>query len=128
MGFGVWKLCNRQPPPVGFSARTEPCGSIFHAVHGLVAFRAVFEHLRVSQVYLKWSSEFIHPGYSESGMNGFHLACFDLFFDMFGFRVVRIRNLSVVPTLQWGGNKNKIDTVIYNMKQQRSRFGNSVRP
>ena len=71
------------------------------------------DHLRVSKVYLEWFSEFIHPGYSESGMKGFHLASLSTIFIIFLFFTVRIQNLSVVLTLQWGGNRNKIDTAIY---------------
>ena len=68
------------------------------------------DHLRVSKACPESLSESIHPEDSESGMNRFHLASVGSIFVGLGFSVARNQNLSVVPTLQGAGNKNKIDT------------------
>lgn len=69
-------------------------------------------YLRVPKACLAWFSNFIDPGESQSSLKGFHLVCFSFICVVFGFVVVRIRNLAVVPTLQWGGNRNTTDTAM----------------
>ena len=61
---------------------------------------------------MKWHSDFIHPGFSESSMQRFYLAPFGSIFDVFDFLSFGSETFpwSVVPTLQGTGNKNKIDT------------------
>ena len=89
LGFGVWEdvqsidaSCGIQID--GFSARTEPPGSIFSDFHDLDVFVCVFwafwcferanDRLRVSKACPGCFSEFIHPGYSKSDLKGFHVA------------------------------------------------------
>ena len=107
----------------GFSDRTEPPGSIFEDFHDLVVFACVFwlsgtssersnDRLRMPKACSECFSDFIHPGYSKSGLKGFRVASLGSIFVVLEHFVVPIQNLSVVLTVQGTGNRNKIDTAI----------------
>ena len=101
VGFGVWQgmqsidtSCGIQID--GFSARTEPPGSIstmFMIWVFLLVFWAFWrfsrkakDRLRVPKACPECFSEFIHPRYSKCGLKGLHLAPFGFY--QFGIFVV----------------------------------------
>ena len=125
VGFWVWEDVQSIDASSGiqidgFSARTEPPGSIFDDAHDLGVFACVFCFLTLPPRGLMTVCD-CHPSWGyQIRPERVPLGSFQFHFCRFGICVVRIRNLSVVPTLPWGGNKNKIDTAIYWMRSSAS--------